>query len=371
MNIYNKISNYKSDKQDILIAGTIFSAFILYIYYRNVVALKLALSLFVDIWVVLMIWKNKVRIFPIIVFGIFYNILFVLISDASPFVSLLYLPISLLLISRNEVKLKWYYILSVCMLLLLLLELNRSYNRYLLFGGISRNYISVFVLFSIALIYIGHEKNNKDCPFYIPIMYLIVCVYSVGRGGIYSAIIFLGLTIIKNMFFETKLSMAGKIRNIVLVLVVMAALFYLVYKNWDYISVTYLNRFLGRDYSISSSDAGRIYMFKEYLNQCSSSLSSFIFGADATKISIDTTNLHNSYLQIHSEFGIIGLLAFVIGVAKAFKHLIINKKYDSIILLVTILFRSSIDWCYPGFIMDIVILYYIVLPIYKKQNSNI
>lgn len=280
---------------------------------------------------------------------------------------LMFLPLAIYFIKREKLWKPPYFIVAAIIVLVTLISWINSPNNYLLFDSMSRNYVSVFAIYALTLINLCYEKENKDCPFIYFVIVWIICLSAFGRGGILASSIMVILEYAYKMF---KKEMSNSKRNRTFILICLAIIFVIyVYLNFDWISDTILRRFFGGESSAVESNADRLYMIKKYIDECLSSFSSLLFGANAFEISLVGNNMHNSYIQVHSAFGLIGLIFVIIMSIKGVFYLVKSNRETSAILFIGVLIRAFTDWCFPGFPLEFILWYYMLLPILENRKS--
>ena len=164
--------------------------------------------------------------------------------------------------------------------------------------------------------------------------------------------------------FNDPLVKRRKMKLIVLILLsVLGLSLFFIYN--DSIMNKLTSRFITGD--ITNSNNGRMRIYTMYLSNAFLSVKNFVFGVGSSLISSSLnfeigSNLHSSYLQIHSSLGILGLLGFFMLTFSSIKYLIRHKKYQSFCVLVVFLIRILTDYAAYGFITDILLLYYFYQP---------
>lgn len=111
----------------------------------------------------------------------------------------------------------------------------------------------------------------------------------------------------------------------------------------------------------------RLTMIKKYIGYMSTDINDLVNGVKLGKEPFFAkygNNLHNSYLLLHSRFGILGFALLAYLCFKALINLIRQKEWEDILIYLAILARVFVDMAaFPG-PLDIIIFYYV----FKKYN---
>lgn len=330
---------------------------------------KIGISVY--LWIYLFMAMNiRNKEFMIIVSTSLYIILSSLTGRGSYQVVLTYLPIAVYFLKKIKLDKTIWTIIPISIVVYTLYAWFNSPNKFILFFSMSRNYVSVFLIFSLAIFSLYLEKDKRECPLVLVIGVWLGSISALGRGGIISSSVML-LLFFSKWFFAKR-----ERKNFVVLLrwsliglaIIIASLW--IYKNLEYVELTYFGRFFGVEASAEASSLYRLSVYKSYLKACFDSFIMLMFGTNASDFTDVVSNLHNSYLQIHSSFGLVGLLFILIGVTKTSYYLIKRKKLDLLFIMCGVLIRAGTDWCSPGFPMDIIILYYILLPHFNMTIAS-
>jgi len=370
-----KIKFSKICSKDILLEcvliALIYLIFYQYVYMRDLVLIKVAIAVYFFCGLVIRFITKNIYHEKFVVGFIIYNIFLFIVKGTSPFCSMLYLPIAIELLERKTLKKGLCYCCGAGIVIDVLSAYAHSINGYLLYDDISRNYISIFALFGLAIINLSYEKKKQRCPFVLIILNLFVSVIAIGRGGIIASVVLFLFMAYKNFFIDKRIRGVKKTFYSICLLVFLTIGIFFIIKNWQYITDKYLYRLFGRVATAKSSNEARIYIITSYFNQCATSIVDFLFGVDANLNIGGKLNFHNSFMQIHSEWGLLGLVVFIYKSCVSVVYLWREKFYDSAIIFFIILLRSLTDWCYPGFLMDIIIIYYLLFPTFREKKFSL
>lgn len=223
---------------------------------------------------------------------------------------------------REEVNLKtirlFFYLISVYLISLFLRGIPTQ-----LWALYSENHISIFILFFGIFIIALTYKQKEEVYISDLILIFIICVMANGRSGIASSVFLL-------IFLGLKYNLKKMIPLLCISLIL--TIYFL-----DFI----LNNIF-REFAFEGAKSfERLFIMYEYFDRID--LATFFTGIPYQSFdNLKSYNLafHNSYISIHSEYGI-GLL-FLLAVILAL--LITSKeRYFYGIILVVILFRSYTD----------------------------
>ena len=85
------------------------------------------------------------------------------------------------------------------------------------------------------------------------------------------------------------------------------------------------------------TDTVRYDLWREYLNGIDTNLGNFLLGCvidhNMPQLTYYAKNPHNSFLMLHSRFGLVGFLLVIIAVIKCFVVLAKTRNYGCLILL--------------------------------------
>jgi hypothetical protein len=241
-------------------------------------------------------------------------------------------------------------------------------NPNLIFAA-SRNMVSVIMLIQTSLLYLTLIGNNRRITFIPALINLYMCLWAVGRSGIVSSLILLfGVSyVILKQDDKWKKSLGVLIFGLIIIFV-----FYsfqtVVSSSGSFLKTIVVARdnFLSR--GLESS--GRVSIINEYIRSATSNIRYFIFGVPSTssEIFIDfNSNFHNSYLRLHSNYGLLGFLLIMIMILVALINLIREKSILHVALLLALLVRISTDTIAFVGITD-PLLFYFILP---KNSDNV
>lgn len=227
---------------------------------------------------------------------------------------------------------------------ILLFSLLITEDANTIFNNISRNYISVIMLLQYSLLYLAHYMRGKVIGIAPSFLVLFVAVLSMGRSGIISAsILFVGSLFI---LYKQQRDHVFLIRKEIKVLIFIIAGITLFAIFSDKVNI--LDNFetiIRRLENLNISENVRMDILMEYIRRLSR-LDNLLLGVDLSKVPIFRRwdlNLHNSFLHLHANFGIMGVLLVLFGFAKSAYYFLKGKEFLLLVLLASLIFRSLTD----------------------------
>lgn len=258
--------------------------------------------------------------------------------------SLLYLGIALNMISHRHDPRPYsllFYMVSVTVLFRIYI-MRIPISRIVL-NGASYNYISVVVLFYYITASVFRLQEQKKISVLQTAVYMAVVISGYGRAGLLSGVILcLGL-----LFFY--MSDTEKVWLLPLLIVLCAAAVVLLI-FWEEIS-TFLfanTVVLGKFAEKGVSDNGRFIIWQTFLANNCGSMRNLFFGSDPELARFDG-NLHNSFLQMYSSFGLVFLTGNIVMIAGAMRRFW-RRNRQMFLLFVVLILRAFTDKVFfPGF----------------------
>ncbi len=231
-------------------------------------------------------------------------------------------------------------------------------------NGITSYLIVIHISYAIVY-YLRHEK----LPIFLTIILFVITIYGLGRGSIIISGIILVVSLIVNHFLNKR----SIIRNLVYIPIYCVVILLLCMQYYNYESEVDL--IIERSkFSQNMADDPRQNMLNEYVNKLD--IWSTLFGSSFEGTSIQKYydgNPHNSFIRVHSFYGLIGLLSvfapfWLVLIKKInFKKKIIMVMFIFILLTRAvsepILFPTTLDFFYS---FNFFVIYY-----YKIQMKYI
>ena len=230
-------------------------------------------------------------------------------------------------------------------------------------GG-SINNISTLLIFLVAPIYLEYHKNSRNdlLPYLPVILTLIISIWTASRAGILS----LSVLVLFVVFYNIKEKKSAYIY--VGILILMIFLFGSKFEDIFYSNIIdKMDRY--------GTDSSRIFIWNEYLGKLNNFLDVFL-GVEYNKtrdfwISFYDGNLHNSFLMLHSKYGLIGFVIMLLWIFRSFVKSLKSHDYIYIYILITVCIRASFDWCaFPG-IFDVLFWFYVFYVIDNKNRLEL
>lgn len=281
-----------------------------------------------------------------------------------------YVPLGLFFAINSRYTKKLWYAMCIYIAYFVMQHWFASYDGYNLFYGMGRNYVSVYLIILVFILSVVLSASSQKLPFWVFVAAFVFSVMAVGRTGIMVTLLMLiGIVLYRTFEKNERPSLTRMLRIIAICLILIVVAVY-VYLNFESILYTYFPRFAGKESSATLSNALRLQMFQDYINECLHSLEYLVLGIDPSRITTFSGNLHNSYFQVHSTTGIVWLGWIVYAIVRFVRKEIEEKNYELLIPTVCFLLRASMDWCFPGFLGS-AIIWFVIFSSLKENKIKI
>ncbi len=229
------------------------------------------------------------------------------------------------------------------------------------------NSISVLCLYASSIFYITKYLNNHKASLsYIPVLLMIfLSTLYANRGGILAG----GILFLFIFYFNMKIS-SSKFKNYLIFLIIAIAVYYVFKIGYDTFGA-------GMQYKLEhiGGESSRTEVWGEYIGACFDNFLNLFLGVPCFDgaypvIKNVSGNIHNSFLILHSKFGLIPFIWMMVVQVKCIRYL---KKIKCVALaycLISIYARSFFDWAaFPG-IFDVFFWYTWIILITKNSFRN-
>jgi hypothetical protein len=228
---------------------------------------------------------------------------------------------------------------------------------------VSRNGLTLHLLIILSLYTISLVQNNCRVDYLAIFLSFIVSIWTLSRSGVLSFLVFFIVSLFNLVGKKQKKSQR---RAFLLVLIVV--LFMIIFIRG--LSETYiLNSFINRLENESINNI-RIEMLIQYLTHILNNIGDFLFGGRFSDIGIIrayNNNPHNSYIHLHSQFGIFGsIMIFFLLILSLFSNLK-SKNYIILAIFGAIILRISTDTFAFSGVFDFLIYYLIIITVSKND----
>lgn len=229
----------------------------------------------------------------------------------------------------------------------------------------SRNYVSVLMLLLVLFYYVSCHDKGKTISIIPAIVFFIISVFAIGRGGILTSAFFLsGLAIYKLQSVVN--CQNNKTYKFLLKCIVILALLTIVIGIVNGLYQGYFENIFARFYNQSGMDQARLVMWSNFLSNNMGSLREFLIGSNTGYIRLDG-NLHNSFLQSYASFGLAGFLMFLFLIIRAFIMGYKRKDFFWLLLYTTLLLRATTDRVFFQGYCEIFLYYFIFYWDFKQE----
>ncbi|MDS1140043.1 hypothetical protein RE432_06315 [Pusillimonas sp. SM2304] len=218
-----------------------------------------------------------------------------------------------------------FYILVISLLLLILLGLDANH----IFSG-SRNTISMILVCLGSIFLLANYGKGQRLDILLYALVFLCCILAVGRSGIIASFILL----ISVAFKYWKPFTYGKLFMGLLLVILFSSFVIYVY---EYTSYFYYIKNKGL------ADSYRTRMLFEYLNSLGPG--NLFFGTELSKlpyISSFNSNPHNTFLLLHSQYGILFLI-FLFCIIIFTSGLIVKKLFVEALAFFALALRLATD----------------------------
>ncbi|WP_279123313.1 hypothetical protein [Holdemania filiformis] len=256
-----------------------------------------------------------------------------------------------------------YY--SVALIFLIYALQGRNPQEVLSSG--SGNNISTIVMYFMLVAYLNKYKKQCPLPYTPALVFIIISLWGNGRAGLLTSLLFFLLIFLYNFIYMKK----GKPKTLIILFIILMFGGYFI--NHFFSAAILQYQYKMERYGM---DSVRTEIWKEYLQGTLSNIGNFFFGVSTKdtvypKLSYYGGNTHNAFLMLHSKFGIIGLMIFMINTVLAGVKSLKTKDYVFFNTISVVVFRSFFDWtAFPG-IFDIFFWIMIIYVGDKKTRDNI
>lgn len=243
---------------------------------------------------------------------------------------------------------------------------GRRPEEFYLFG--SANVINAIVLFAYFIYFVSliNQTDKPGLNVIPPFIFLLISIWSSSRSGVVvAAFIFSGIFLLNT---TTK-----KRRNRIIGFVSIVAILGFMVAYWDTIISA-----IGEDMTAKAERYGtgsiRTAIWREYIDVAFSNIGDLFLGVthdDPFKtplLSYWSGNTHNSFLMLHSKYGLLGFLLVIIPLFRRIFENYKHKQHYELFILFAVIIRAFFDWiAFPG-IHDIVFFWFIFK--YSNLRSN-
>lgn len=249
--------------------------------------------------------------------------------------------------------------INIMLWLFFFLAILSGQHPNFILNSASQNFISVMLFFFVFLLYIAATNHDRTVPYWVPIIILILCIWGIGRSGMLAAAILLGLTWMSN--FKAN-SLLNKVLFVSMFIVILTISFGKV--SDVLLNSTAIVRFMSLGF-----DGPRFDLWNAYI-QTTSEWKNLLFGSRISQIPaavIYHNNMHNSYFNLHSHYGISFLVLSVYLILRA---MILFWKEQRMIFIISIviLIRAITDQVFFIFPNDIVFYYILFYGFHSKLS---
>jgi hypothetical protein len=224
--------------------------------------------------------------------------------------------------------------------------------------AVSRNFVSVILILSIAFYYFSCTQASAAPRLFVPVLGLILMLWGIGRAGIASGAIIL----IGTLILSSKRAFVGFVGIATIAVFLVNSTQSMDSFEGFIVGLERLERM--------GADGQRSYINSEYLSRVSDDRGELLFGVSLDKlpsvVEVDG-NPHNSYIKLHTVFGLIGVAIMSITFVTCIVRLFLLKKGLLLLILLVTMFRSAFDVTAFHGPLDVVIFFCVFYAIQSKK----
>lgn len=260
-------------------------------------------------------------------------------------------------IDMNYVKIAIYIDCAIIIFFILKTGLGQP-----ILTELSNNFISVLLFFPTFYYYIKAEYFHMKFGIVPAIVVMITCLLALGRGGIISSVVFAVFILMYWIFSWMKQNrIYGKTGMRLMIFIFLIVLIVLIILNFHLIQeFSVFQRF--KKYGMYGT--GRISIWKEYFTTMLSRLKNLLFGVKYSDLPLMVTfrnNLHNSFLNVHADYGILATLYLLCMFLFSFLRCIKSKKWVYFSVVLVLFIRSMTDKIFGGGSVGTPLLFFVLL----------
>ena len=304
----------------------------------------------------------------IVIFGISSGIYTGDLNYSIYFKSICYVFIAVFIFEYSvpKVAIRFLYYGVAMWFILTLIDRNVDTNNYFL--KLSRNYFSILMLALLCLYYISIvDKKCLKIPMFPAIIYLVISLLAIGRGGIISAILLIfGIAFINYWVYQEDYKKR--------ILFVYSGIFLVVFMAVVGKELGIVDVWFSRFEMLGMKSQGRSLIWNQYFSLVFHSLKNLIFGCSLQNIEIFERyafNLHNSFLQMHCTYGLVFSMAVLFGLMTSLWKCYQNKEFLVMLLEIVFLFRASTDEMGFAFFTEFLFYYFLLYCLFDKKKVNL
>jgi hypothetical protein len=261
-----------------------------------------------------------------------------------------------------------YYIFISCLYLQIINNLNSPSPLESFFPGTSANGISSYlIVFQIAYSLIFFLKLNR-LPIFSSLNTFIVSYFCLGRASIVVSLLILIFSLCSNQKNKKKF----KKQKLLLLSSVLLVLTCFIFKYYVQLSNFIAPLYSYTRFSTGLTDPHRAIMIIDYFSKID--MKTLFLGADYINTSILNLyggNPHNSFIRVHSFYGLAGLVSIFIPIFFLLKsEKLVSQKIITLILISFALFRGSTEPIFfPGVLDFFYFFYFLVFFKFSKRSD--
>ncbi|WP_113921769.1 hypothetical protein [Alkalibaculum bacchi] len=271
---------------------------------------------------------------------------------------------------KNKLNYKLIKYSTYAIIILFLYFIVSGINANNVFNIGSRNGLTFHSLFMLILYYISIVQNNKKVDIIPSFIGLLISLWATGRSGAL-AFSFLFIVVILEYIKSDQRKKIKMYSKIVFIILIILLLLYLLLNN-NTMRTLFIEPLMKR-FENEGFESPRSMMITGYIDEAKSNLLSFLFGAKYINIPIIhyfNNNPHNSFINMHAQFGMIVWLLNLFLIVKTQLNFILTNRYFYFGLFLVILMRIFTDDLAFTELFDGIIYYFIFIGFFQLDKTN-
>ena len=323
----------------------------------------------------------------------------------------------MMLICYFNIDSKWYMLFFYLCAAYFFVHMVMLTNINTILYNTSRNGIPSLLMFPLCLYFLC-KRADEGLPYLPVVLFVTFSVWTLGRAGVLCALFLLLAVVGYNFFVHKKGNMISLVGNGIILCILLVGLVTIWPTNnlnvtsqeenasdllydqsvdilngsidnsetheeqpdnnviadtmgnsdeTDFEPLTFIRKFTTQKFRTT-----RTVLYKEYFNQIIGTPLELLFGATYSKGELlsQYKNPHNTFLELHSKFGIMGFLAVMFLLLFAFIQKCKEKNGLWIIIFFTVCIRTFFDWmAFPG-LYDVLFWYFIFGDTLAARTGN-
>ncbi|MDE6873033.1 MAG: hypothetical protein K2P87_01040 [Lachnospiraceae bacterium] len=236
-----------------------------------------------------------------------------------------------------------------------------------IFGELSNNFVSVLLFLPTIVYYIRQEYYHKKISILPALAVTLTCFLAMGRAGIITSAVLLFFIVLYATFSDKNWDNARRLAlfrvGVICTAFVLLGVFLLFLDKL--LAITVFARF--SRYGMYGT--GRMGIWEEYISTMAKDVKSILLGVEYSQLPLMVryrNNLHNSFLNMHADYGILVLFYIIYMFASNCFRCIRAGKWIYLSVMTVLFVRACTDKLFGGGAAATCILIFVLLHIRDK-----